>query len=271
MRRTLLLTAATTAALLLTPTAALAHASLDVSELPAGSTTDVVMRVPVERQGPGNELVDILAPEGFTVEGCVEDAGWSCSVEQRSEGTVVSFARGDGDQALEQFGLTLTAPDEQGQRVLPTVQAYTDGIQVAWIGEGGDRPAPTVTVGPPDADVVGNTDEVDDAPIGEDQFDDDPPAEEEPETSAPAQPEDAPADDPDVDPGDADASDDAGEVAADDTGDDTSDTADQDDADGGAEDEDGGSLPVLQIVALVVAVALVAAIALRQNGRLGGG
>lgn len=260
MRRTLLLTVATTVALLLTPSAALAHASLDVAELPAGSTTDVVMRVPIERQGPGNELVDILVPAGFTVAGCVEDAGWTCSVEEQADGTVVSFSRGDGDQALDQFGFTLTAPGDEREDVLPTVQGYTDGVEVAWIGEGGDRPAPTVTVGPPDADVVENTDEVDDAPLGEDQFDDDPPAEEEPETSARADPDDAEAAEQDAQAEEDAASD--GDAAGDDAGDEVP-------TEDAAEDNDG-SLPVLQVVALVVAVALVAAIALRQSGRLGG-
>lgn len=250
MRRTLLLTAATTTALLLTSTAALAHASLDVTELPAGSTTDVVMRVPVERQGPGNDQIDILVPDGFTAAGCVEDAGWSCSIGQEPEGTVVSFRRGDGDQSLEQFGFTLTAPEQLGQDVLPTIQGYTDGIGITWIGAGGDRPAPTVTVGPADADPVANADEIDDDPLGEDQFDDDPPAEQEPETSAPADP----------DPDDA-AEDDAAQDDA------AQDDAAQDDA----PEDDGGSLPILQVIALVVAVALVAAIALRQSGRLGGG
>lgn len=165
MRRTALALAAT--ALAVVPAApALAHASLDVAELPAGSTTDVVLRVPIERSGVGNALVEVLAPAGFGVDACTEDAGWTCAVEEVDDGTVVVFDAGDdGDTTLDRFGLTLTAPPEPRDDVLPTIQTYTDGGEVAWIGDGGDRPAPTVTVGAPDGGVVANDAQVDDAPI----------------------------------------------------------------------------------------------------------
>lgn len=158
MRRTGQLTTtalATVVLLLVVPGIALAHASFDVQQLPAGSTQDLVLRVPLERDAV-NDLVEVLVPGAFTIEDCAGAEGWSCSQAATSDGdTVVSLERSpDGPGNTERFALTVTAPAEEGVYAFPTIQTYDDGEEAAWIGEAGsDRPAPRLQVGDETAPV----------------------------------------------------------------------------------------------------------------------
>lgn len=134
--------------LVLLPGTALAHASFDVRQLPAGSTQDLVLRVPLERDA-ANDLVEVRVPGAFTVTACPAAVGWSCDTATTATGdTVLTLARGpDGAGDTERFALTVTAPATPGDYVLPTVQTYDDGVEAAWIGEpGADLPAPRIQV-----------------------------------------------------------------------------------------------------------------------------
>lgn len=140
---------ATLVLLVVVPGVALAHASFDVQQLPAGSTQDLVLRVPLERDAV-NDLVEVLVPGPFTIEACAGADGWDCSQATTSDGdTVVSLERApDGPGDAERFAVTVTAPTEEGVYAFPTIQTYDGGEEVAWIGEqGSDRPAPRIQVG----------------------------------------------------------------------------------------------------------------------------
>lgn len=135
--------------LVLLPGTALAHASFDVRQLPAGSSQELVLRVPLERDAR-NDLVEVLVPGAFTVDACDAAAGWSCQQDTTADGdTVLSLERApDGPGDTERFALTVTAPEDEGVYAFPTIQTYDDGEETAWIGEpGSDRPAPRIQVG----------------------------------------------------------------------------------------------------------------------------
>lgn len=135
--------------LVLLPGVALAHASFDVSQLPADATQDLVLRVPLERDA-ANDLVEVLVPGAFMVTACPGTRGWSCDQAATAEGdTVVTLTRdADGPGDADRFALTVTAPTEEGVYAFPTIQTYDDGVEAAWIGEAGsDQPAPRIQVG----------------------------------------------------------------------------------------------------------------------------
>lgn len=148
------------ALVVLLPGTALAHASFDVTQLPAGSSQDLVLRVPLERDAD-NDLVEVLVPGTWTVDACEGADGWTCTQDETTDGdTVVTLERSPGGPGdTERFGLSLTAPQEEGVYAFPTIQTYADGIEAAWIGEpGSDAPAPRVQVGDETTEVERNED-----------------------------------------------------------------------------------------------------------------
>lgn len=128
---------------------ALAHASFDVRQVPAGESVSVTLRVPIETDAR-NAFVDVLVPEGWSLASCEGADGWDCESPRRNDGSqVVNLAAtGEGAGAVEQFAMTLVAPSVQGVYSFPVVQTYDDESEVAWIGDPGtDRPAPRIQVG----------------------------------------------------------------------------------------------------------------------------
>lgn len=143
------------ALLVLLPGTALAHASFDVSQLPAGVSQELVLRVPLEREA-ANQRVEVLVPGAFTVESCDGATGWTCEQATTAEDdTVLTLERApDGPGDTERFALTVTAPTEEGVYAFPTIQTYDDGDEAAWIGEpDSDRPAPRIQVGDESTEV----------------------------------------------------------------------------------------------------------------------
>ncbi len=141
--------------LVLLPGTALAHASFDVRQVPAGSTQDLELRVPLERDAD-NDLVEVLVPGGFAVTACAGAAGWTCDQADTADGdTVVTLRRGaDGAGDTERFALTVDVPTVEGVYAFPTIQTYDDGEEASWIGEdGSDQPAPRIQVGDETAPV----------------------------------------------------------------------------------------------------------------------
>lgn len=153
--RPLAVVAVALAVLVLVPGVALAHASFDVRQLPAASTQELVLRVPLERDA-ANDLVEVLVPGTFTVDTCAGAEGWSCRQDTTADGdTVLTLERApDGPGDTERFTMTVTAPAEEGVYAFPTIQTYDDGEEAAWIGDpGSDRPAPRLQVGDETAPV----------------------------------------------------------------------------------------------------------------------
>jgi uncharacterized protein YcnI len=159
IRRLVVTAAAALVVTVLGAVPAWAHASFDVSVVPASDTVDVVLRVPIERDS-SNAFIDVRVPPGWSVEACGGSTGWSCATNDRDDGTTVinlaAAETGAGD--VDRFALSLGTPAEEGSYDFPVVQTYADGTEVAWIGDPGeDRPSPRIQVGDDSTPVVGST------------------------------------------------------------------------------------------------------------------
>lgn len=231
MRRPTIILCCTLLALVLLPATAFAHASFDLGQVPAESEQALTLRVPIERDA-ANDRIAVLVPTGFEVVDCAGAEGWDCGTEPSDDGTVVSLMRtADDAGTTEQFDLTLAAPSDEGVYAFPVVQTYDDDEEVAWVNEpGSDRPAPRLQVGDSAAEV-----EQAEAPTHTSP--DDATGEATPEPTAAASP-----------PGDPTPTEDASSAAGPTT-----------------DDEAGGSSLLLVLVGVAVALAVVAAVAIRQR------
>ena len=119
------------ALLVLLPGVALAHASFDVRQLPAGSQQELVLRVPLERDAV-NDMVEVLVPGAFTVDSCDAADGWNCDQADTADGDIVLTLRRDegGPGDTERFDVVVTAPDAEGVYAFPTIQTYDDGVEL---------------------------------------------------------------------------------------------------------------------------------------------
>jgi len=155
-----------TAALLLTPAAALAHVSIHPNVLPAGGFATVNVRVPNEQDKATVVKVQMQMPSGLTSVSVQPPPGWTAVYKTRqlakpiqtddgpitSEVSEVDWTAGTGAGILPgeflQFPLSISTPDKTGAVVaFPTVQTYSDGSIVRWIGPpSADSPAPTIDV-----------------------------------------------------------------------------------------------------------------------------
>ena len=147
------------------PAAAQAHVSLHPNAIPAGSFVTTNIRVPSEEQHASTTAVRVKLPAGVLSALGAPPAGWRFSAKTRNlakpiktddglvttETTEVDYTGGKilpGD--FENFPLTLSIPDsaKQGDVIaFPTVQTYSDGHDVRWIGAPtSESPAPTVDI-----------------------------------------------------------------------------------------------------------------------------
>jgi periplasmic copper chaperone A len=168
MRSNALLSAAVLAAVL-SPTAAFAHASLEVQAAPAGSYK-AVMRIPHGCDGQPTHTVRIELPEGFISAKPMPKPGWTLETETgdyggtysdhgrevTSGGLSVTWSGGALlDEHYDEFVVSGTLAGVEPGEVLafPTTQICADG-EVVWdeIAEEGQdphglaSPAPTLTV-----------------------------------------------------------------------------------------------------------------------------
>jgi len=166
VRRTIL---AAVAALLVAPTAASAHVTVQPDTAPAGGFTRLDVRVPNERDDAGTTKVDVQLPPGFIAASYEPVPGWEVKLtrskaeepidtgEGLKSDTQVSRITwtGDGRQGIvkpgefQDFGLSLKMPEGQAgdELTFKALQTYDDGQVVRWIGpEDADEPAPVVTL-----------------------------------------------------------------------------------------------------------------------------
>ncbi|HEX5146732.1 MAG TPA: YcnI family protein [Conexibacter sp.] len=154
------------AALALVAPAASAHVSLHPNVLPAGGFATVDVRVPNERDDATTTKVQMQMPAGLESVSVQAPTGWRVAFKTRklakpiqtddgpiaSEVSEVDWTAGRGagippGQFL-QFPISISTPDKAGAVVaFPTLQTYSDGRVVRWIGPPSDEsPAPTVDV-----------------------------------------------------------------------------------------------------------------------------
>jgi uncharacterized protein YcnI len=135
-----------TIALVATAAVAGAHASFSGAAALPGDTDQVLtMEVPHEKgDGPFNVDVAVSLPAGWRAVSCAAQASWTCVVDQ-SNGQVFRFAKQAGAAPAddETFHFTVHTPASAGSGVFPTVQTYSTGDVVRWIGAAGtSNPAP---------------------------------------------------------------------------------------------------------------------------------
>jgi uncharacterized protein YcnI len=163
-RKTLMLSAAATF-VAAAPSVAQAHVSLHPNAIPAGSFVTTNIRVPNEEDAANTTAVEVKLPSGVLSALGAPPAGWTFTAKTKklakpiktddglvtTETTEVDFRGGEirpGD--FENFPLTLSIPDSaKAGDVLafPTVQHYSDGKVVRWIGDASsEMPSPTIDI-----------------------------------------------------------------------------------------------------------------------------
>jgi periplasmic copper chaperone A len=160
--------AAAALAALAVPAAAEAHVSFHPNALPAKSEVTVDLRVPNEIDNGNITSVALKLPNGIIEALGDPPAGWSFKAKTRTlakpvktddglvstEVTEVAFTGGHTPPGeFVNLPLTLAMPDSAKQGSVlsfPTVQTYSTGQVVRWIGSpSDDNPAPTVDVTAP--------------------------------------------------------------------------------------------------------------------------
>ena len=141
-----------TAAVVLAPTAALAHVDVTPARVTAGTVVELSLRAPVETQGTTNRKVYALVPGPLVVRDCdVPSPAWTCTPDTttRPGSTFVTWetprAGAAGDVA---FAVTVEVPGDAAaaELKLPVVQTYAEGTVARWIDDGDPSPAPRLTV-----------------------------------------------------------------------------------------------------------------------------
>jgi uncharacterized protein YcnI len=165
-RRTRLASAAAAlAASLALPTAAGAHVTLHPGSVPAGAETELVVRVPNERDDAATTKVALQLPHGFVGAEYEQQPGWSVKVVhahlarpiQTDDGPISDEVReivwtadrggGIPPGAFADFPIAVLVPDDAGTLTFKALQTYSNGEVVRWIGPpSADEPAPLVTV-----------------------------------------------------------------------------------------------------------------------------
>jgi uncharacterized protein YcnI len=171
LRASILLTAATTAALTLVAAPAFAHTTANPSTTVAGAYAVIDMRVPHGCEGVATAVLDVSIPGGVVSVKPEQVSGWTVTTEtgtydepvvmhgqELTEGVVsVTWTADDGgelpDGLFRDFGLSVKLPDAAGDTIyFPAVQTCVDGSQAAWIeipaGDDAElaKPAPAVTL-----------------------------------------------------------------------------------------------------------------------------
>lgn len=149
-----------------------AHVSLSPGEAPAGGLAVLTVRVPNESTTAATNRIDMKMPPGVISVTYDPRPGWSVRVRRAKLATPIQTPDGPIDEAVSQvtwtadnrsaqiapgqfadFRLGISVPDVPGKTLaFKTLQAYSDGSIVRWIGpEGSEEPAPLLKVGAAEA------------------------------------------------------------------------------------------------------------------------
>lgn len=151
--------------------AADAHVSPNVTEVAAGSYTDVLMGVPHGCDGSPTTKIEIQVPEALTDVTPIVVPGWTGTVTTEKLSTPITLEDGDeiterdsvvtwtatpgnelADHWKQSFGVSFKVPDTPGRSLeFKTIQTCTEG-SAEWIeptpagGEEPEHPTPTVMI-----------------------------------------------------------------------------------------------------------------------------
>jgi uncharacterized protein YcnI len=167
--RTALIIAVAAVSLVATPVAA-AHVTLNPGEWEAGGFARFAVRVPNESDDAATTRVTVRFPEQVISARFQPVEGWNRTVKmakldepiddegeqitERIDTVTWSGGRIRADE-FQEFGMSFQVPEEQPgtELAFPSVQTYSDGEVVRWIGPpDADEPAPIVTVTEPAAE-----------------------------------------------------------------------------------------------------------------------
>jgi periplasmic copper chaperone A len=155
--------AAAAVATLVFAAVASAHVTVNPPEWEAEGFARFAIRVPTERPNAATTKVSMKLPEGVFFVSFQPKPGWKREVKMAKLDEPVEVS---GDEVTErvdtvtwtggrikpgefdEFGMSLRMPEQEGQELaFPTVQTYSSGEVVRWIGEAdSEEPAPRVKV-----------------------------------------------------------------------------------------------------------------------------
>jgi len=169
MRRRTATAAVAAAVVLALPAAAGAHVTVTPDRVSPGSETELVVRVPDERDDASTVKVALQLPHGFVGAQFSQQPGWRVKVlkarlakpVQTDDGPIAEEVRQivwtatggqDGTGAIppgafKDFPISVLIPDRAGTLTFKALQTYSNGEVVRWIGPpDAEEPAPTVAV-----------------------------------------------------------------------------------------------------------------------------
>ena len=127
-----------------------AHAEMSPRVALAKETQLFTLAVPTEKEGLTTTRVELVPPEGFSIDSFAPSAGWTRHVQQSGSGENAVIERvtwfgghvPTGEDAFFQF---LGTADASTTYTFKVRQTYSDGSVVDWNGpETSDTPAPVV-------------------------------------------------------------------------------------------------------------------------------
>jgi uncharacterized protein YcnI len=136
------------AALLLLPTAALAHVTIWPKESSSGAREKYEVRVPNEKQAD-TVAIEVRFPTGLRVTSFEQKPGWMTEPlrDASSNAIGVRWTGRLAPQQFTEFGLLAVNPPSSGELSWTATQIFADGTKVEWSGAAGSKtPAPRVTI-----------------------------------------------------------------------------------------------------------------------------
>jgi uncharacterized protein YcnI len=141
---------AASAAALIVPSAAFAHAHVSPPVVETKAGQEFSLAVPNEKNDAKTVKIELTPPAGFAVDSFAASPGWKRNVEKTGSGEEavvekVTWSNGSvspGEYAVFRF---LADADKSATYSFKVRQTYSDGSVVDWTGpESSDTPAPTV-------------------------------------------------------------------------------------------------------------------------------
>lgn len=120
--------------------------------LPVNTQQSLIMNVPHERDDSvWNTEVIIAMPSGWQAQSCQTKSTWTCALGTEDGQPVVSWQKANGAAPAEDetFRFAVRTASTVGTYLFPTIQVYSDGEEVAWIGgSSSPEPAPVLKTVP---------------------------------------------------------------------------------------------------------------------------
>lgn len=151
IRRRLVPAAAVAAALVLSATSALGHATIDPGTVAPGQEVTLTVSSIVEREALINTKVQVVVPRQWTTLSCAGPLLWTCSIDRKAVAphVLVTFVPGVlATPADIDFSVTVKAPTKaDGSYLFRVLQTHADGWVEPWVFDTEPYPAPRVQVG----------------------------------------------------------------------------------------------------------------------------